>query len=118
MRVFLAADSAPVRERILAILEEISQVEVVGHAEDSLGARLLIPALQPDVVILDINMPGGSGIDLLHDIKQLAPAPTVVMLANHSQPEYKKRCLDAGADYFLDKSTEFEKIRFVLEERR
>ena len=70
MRVFVADDSAPVRERILSMLEGIPGVQVVGHAEDSIAARLLITALQPDVVILDINMPGGSGIEVLHEIKR------------------------------------------------
>ena len=118
MRVFLADDSAPVRERILQILAEIPDVDVVGHAEDSLAARLLITALQPDVVILDINMPGGSGIEVLHEIKQQSPSPKVIMLTNYSQPQYRRKCLDAGADHFFDKSTEFEKIRDVLRPRR
>ena len=118
MRVFLADDSVPVRERILEMLEEIPDVHVVGHAEDALAARLLITALQPDVVILDINMPGGSGIEVLHDIKQMSPSPRVIMLTNYSQPQYRKRCLEAGADYFLDKSTEFDEIRNLLAENR
>ncbi len=117
MRVFLADDSAPVRERILAMLGEIPDVTVVGHAEDSLAARALITALQPDVVILDINMPGGSGIEVLHDIKLLSPSPKVIMLTNYSQPQYRKRCLEEGADFFLDKSTEFDKIREALKDR-
>ena len=115
MRVFVADDSPPVRERILSLLEGIPGVQVVGHAEDAIAARLLITALQPDVVILDINMPGGSGIEVLHDIKQEAPSPTVIMLTNYSQPQYRERCLEAGADYFFDKSSEFERIRDVLE---
>jgi DNA-binding NarL/FixJ family response regulator len=117
MRVFLADDSEPVRERILAMLGEIPDVQVVGHAEDSIAARLLISALQPDVVILDINMPGGSGIEVLQDIKQMTPSPTVIMLTNYSQPQYRRRCMEAGADHFLDKSTEFEKIRALLGNR-
>src|SRR5689334_6792116 len=117
MRVFLADDSVPVRDRILALLGEMQDVKVVGHAEDSLAARALITALQPDVVILDINMPGGSGIEVLHEIKQLSPCPKVIMLTNYSQPQYRKRCLEEGADFFLDKSTEFEKLREALEER-
>ncbi len=115
MRVFVADDSAPVRERILSMLEGIPGVQVVGHAEDSIAARLLITALQPDVVILDINMPGGSGIEVLHEIKHQTPSPTVIMLTNYSQPQYRARCLEEGADYFFDKSSEFEKIRGVLE---
>lgn len=115
MRVFVADDSAPVRERIVSMLEGIPGVQVVGHAEDSIAARLLITALQPDVVILDINMPGGSGIEVLHEIKHQTPSPTVIMLTNYSQPQYRARCLEEGADYFFDKSSEFEKIRGVLE---
>ncbi len=115
MRVFVADDSEPVRERILSMLREIPDVEIVGHAEDSLAARALVTALQPDVVILDINMPGGSGIEVLEDIKKLPRAPRVIMLTNHSQLQYRQRCLEAGADEFLDKSTEFEKIPEVLE---
>jgi len=114
MRVFVADDSAPVRERIESLLREIPDIEVVGHAEDSLAARLLITALQPDVVILDINMPGGSGIEVLHDIKRLSPSPKVIMLTNYSQPQYRARCLEEGADHFFDKSTEFDRIRDVL----
>ncbi|MGH9442344.1 MAG: response regulator [Thermoanaerobaculia bacterium] len=114
MRVFVADDSKPVRERLLSVLGDIPGVEVVGEAEDALAARVLITALQPDVVILDINMPGGSGIEVLREIKGQSPAPTVIMLTNHSQPQYKKRGLEAGADFFLDKSTEFEQIRDIL----
>lgn len=118
MRVFVADDSAPVRERIVSLLEEIPGVEVVGQAEDALAARALVTALQPDVVILDINMPGGSGIEVLQDIKRLPRAPRVIMLTNYSQPQYRTRCLEAGADEFFDKSTEFEKIRGALEPSR
>ena len=116
MRVFVA-DELPRRfGEILSMLEGIPGVQVVGHAEDSIAARLLITALQPDVVILDINMPGGSGIEVLREIKHPASSPTVIMLTNYSQPQYRARCLEeGGADFFFDKSSEFEKIRGVLE---
>ena len=117
MRVFVADDSAAVRERILALLEEIPGVEIVGHAEDALAARVLVTALRPDVVILDINMPGGSGVEVLHDIKSVSHPPRVIMLTNHSQPQYRHECLAAGAEVFLDKSTEFEKLRQAVLER-
>jgi DNA-binding NarL/FixJ family response regulator len=118
VRVFVADDSAAIRERILSLLEEIPGVEIVGHAEDALAARVLVTALQPDVVILDINMPGGSGVEVLRDIKNASHPPRVIMLTNHSQLQYRHRCLEAGADAFLDKSTEFGNIRAVLETLR
>ena len=70
--------------------------------------------LRPEVVILDIQMPDGCGIDVLAHIKKESPQTTVIMLTNYPLPPFKKRCLEAGADYFFDKSTEFEKVIEVL----
>jgi len=65
-------------------------------------------------VILDIRMPGGSGIDVLEDIKKINAAPIVIILTNYPYPQYRKKCMAAGADYFFDKSSEFEKVTEVL----
>lgn len=116
MRVFIADDSAPVRERLKTMLWEIQGVEVIGQAGDAVEATKSILELKPDVVILDIRMPGGSGIDTLRDIKRVAPAPRVIMLTNYPYPQYRKRCMDAGADFFFDKSSEFHKVTEVLKQ--
>jgi len=68
----------------------------------------------PDVVILDIKMPGGNGIDVLNEIEKNDQVPVVIMLTNYPYPQYKKKCMDAGADFFFDKSREFEKVIEVL----
>ncbi|MGH7455074.1 MAG: response regulator, partial [bacterium] len=70
--------------------------------------------LQPEVAILDIQMPDGSGIDVLAHIKKESPQTTVIMLTNYPLPPFRKCCLEAGADYFFDKSTELEKVIEVL----
>ena len=67
-----------------------------------------------DVVILDIRMPGGNGLDVLRRMKLEKNAPKVIVLTNYSLPEYKEAAMKLGADYFFDKSTEFEKVRMVL----
>ena len=69
-----------------------------------------ISRLQPDAVILDIRMPGGSGIDVLKKIKKNYPSTLVIMFTNYPTAQYRKRCLDLGTDFFFDKSTEFDKI--------
>jgi len=74
-----------------------------------------IHRLQPDVVILDVRMPGGSGIDVLQTIKQDRTGPMVIILTNYPYPGYRQKCLEAGADFFLDKSTEFDQIPTLLE---
>jgi DNA-binding response OmpR family regulator len=67
-------------------------------------------------VILDIRMPGGNGIQVLEAIKTSTAAPVVIMLTAFPYPQYRKKCLEVGADYFLDKTTEFERVVEVLEQ--
>lgn len=110
MRVLIADDSSIVRERLVALLSELKDIEIIGQAQDSIEALDLFRRLKPDTVILDIRMPRGNGIAVLHAIKQEEAPPTVIMLTNHAYPQYRGKCLDGGADYFLDKSTEFEKV--------
>ncbi|MDZ7260620.1 MAG: response regulator transcription factor [candidate division KSB1 bacterium] len=116
MRVFIADDSAIVRERLRAMLSELPEIEIVGEAQDPVEATSSIRALKPDAVILDIRMPGGSGIDVLQNIKQDKPAPMVIILTNYPYPQYQKKCRAAGADFFFDKSTEFDKITEVFKQ--
>jgi DNA-binding response OmpR family regulator len=59
-------------------------------------------------------MPKGSGADVLLDIKKLNPTPMVIMLTNYPHPENRKKCMERGADYFFDKSTEFQNVLSVL----
>ena len=89
-------------------------VEVVGQAKDAMEARDLAEELRPDVAILDIRMPKGSGADVVRDLKKLSPTPKVIILTNYPHPENRKKCIDRGADYFFDKSTEFKKVLSVL----
>jgi len=114
MKVFIADDSAAVVERLITMLSELPQVEIIGQAQDALEAIKAIRQLNPDVVILDIRMPGGNGIDVLKDIKSNKPAPVVIMLTNYPYPQYRRKCKALGADFFFDKSTEFEKVTEVL----
>lgn len=114
MRVFIVDDSAIVCERLGIMFSELEDVELIGQAQHALDAIESIRKLKPDLVILDIRLRGGSGIDVLQDLKQGHAAPIVMMLTNFPYPQYRKKCVDAGADFFFDKSTEFDKIPEVL----
>jgi DNA-binding NarL/FixJ family response regulator len=59
-------------------------------------------------------MPSGSGISVLEEVKRRGKSPVVIMLTNYPYPQYRKKCMDAGADYFFDKSNEFHKVTEVL----
>jgi len=113
--VFVADDSAPLRSRLIEMLSKIEGIEVVGQAQDVSEALSGIGALRPDVVILDIQMPGGSGIDVLRDVKQNYPEMIAIMLTNHPYPQYQHRCAELGADFFLSKSTDSKTLIQISE---
>jgi DNA-binding NarL/FixJ family response regulator len=114
IRVLIADDSAQLRSQLLAMLAESENVQVVGEAADANHAISLTAQHHPAIVVLDIAMPG-SGIHALRNIKQQFPQTHVVMLTNHAGPYYKKICLRAGADDFVDKSLEFENVPDVIQ---
>ncbi len=116
MKVFIADDSQVIRERLSALLSDIEGIEVIGEAQDGFEARDGILTLKPDVVILDIRMPGRNGIDVLRDIKESNPDIMVIILTNYPYPQYRRRCMEKGADYFFDKSNEFEKVIEIIEQ--
>jgi DNA-binding NarL/FixJ family response regulator len=114
MNILIADDSTEIRKRIIDMLSEWTDITVVGQAENVSEAIERIHELKPDIIILDISMPGGSGIDVLEKIERNDKIPVVIILTNYPFPQYQKRCLDAGADFFFDKSNEFERVIEVL----
>ncbi len=113
-KVFIVDDSPVVRERLATLLSDLPSVEIIGQAEIAFEAISATRRLKPDVMLLDISMPGGSGIHVLEMVKKERPAPLVIMLTNFAHEQYRQKCLQLGADYFFDKSTEFEKVLSVL----
>ena len=114
MKVFIVDDSALMRERLVAMLAELPGIDIIGQARDGVEAVDLIPKLKPDVVILDVRMPGRNGIDVLKQIKADKSPSLVIMFTNYPYPQYRDKCLQAGADFFFDKSKDFEQILAVL----
>ena len=114
MKVFIADDSPTVRERLATMLAETREIQVIGQAQNAVEAKDSIHRLKPDAVILDIRMPDGGGIEVLQNIKKNGSPPTIIVLTNYPYPQYRKRCMDEGADFFLDKSTEFEKVLDII----
>jgi len=98
------------------MLSDIDSVMVVGEARNAYETFSFLKTLIPDVVLLDITMPEKSGINVLSEVKQNYSAVKVIMLTNEANSFTRSLCLRLGADYFFDKSTEFEKIPLTLKE--
>ena len=115
-QVYIVDDSPDIRARLAEMLRRMPDVRLVGEAEGAAQAAVDILALRPDSVLLDLNLGGSSGIQLLNAIRPQAPEVVFVVLTNHSEPQYRRACQRAGASYFLDKSTEFDRVPGVIAE--
>lgn len=115
MKVFIADDSSEIRKRIKAMLSVLAErIEMIREAENVQDAINSIHEFEPDVVILDIRMPGGNGIDVLKRIRKKQEVPVIIILTNYPRSQYREKCLEAGADFFFNKSRDFEEIVKVV----
>jgi DNA-binding NarL/FixJ family response regulator len=113
MRVLVADNSARLRKQIICLLSELQGIEFVGQAQAAPEALRAVRELEPDVVTLDIQMSGG--MDVLKQMKRGDPAPVVIVLTNSASPPYRKSAKETGADFFLDKATEFDEVREIVQ---
>jgi CRP/FNR family transcriptional regulator, anaerobic regulatory protein len=112
--VFIVEDSAPIRERLAGLLNAIEGVSVVGEANSIRRAVEGILRTRPEVVLLDIRLVDGSGIDVLREVHPRAPEVVFVVLTNNATPQYRRICMEAGASHFLDKTTEFARVKQIV----
>ncbi|MHA1757220.1 MAG: response regulator [Promethearchaeota archaeon] len=110
MRLFIADDSEILRSRLVEMLSEFKDIEIVGQTGYAEEAIESVKELIPDVVILDLRLPDGNGINVLKKIKKGNSSIKVIIFTNYPYFQYKKRCMEAGAEFFFYKATEFEKL--------
>ena len=116
MKVFIADDSKLFRERLINLLSNISGIEIIGQAENGVTAMNSIKILRPDLVILDIRMPKKNGLNVLQEIKKDKDSPIVIMVTNYPYHQYQEKCMDIGAEFFFDKSNEYEQVIEVVKQ--
>ena len=114
IRVLIADDSAQLRSQLITILQDLAEVEIVGEAEDCPEAIFAIRALRPDVVVLDIRMPHGNGIEVLSTIRKDQQQPVVMMLSNQASAPYQTKAARAGANYFFDKAKGIDQVKQTI----
>lgn len=110
IRVLLAEDHTIVRKGLRSILDAEDSVEVVGEAEDGRTAVEAVEHLRPDVVLMDISMPGLNGLEATRQIKRRAPHIRVLVLTMHTNEKYILQILQAGASGYLVKQAAVEEL--------
>ncbi len=100
-----------IRDRLVEMLGEIAGVELVGDADTPDAAIAGILRTHPDFAVLDYQLEGGTAVDVLNAVRATASTTTFLVLTNHTGPQYRRVCLEAGASKFFDKSLEFHCVR-------
>jgi DNA-binding NarL/FixJ family response regulator len=112
--VLIVDDSILIIERMIPLLEEIENISFVVHAASYKEGLDVLSRLTPDMVLLDINLPDKSGIELLRVIQERHLEIAVLMISNNADQYYRNICKKLGAQYFLDKSTDIDLLPSVL----
>ena len=113
-RVLLVDDCKLIRRRLTESIVGLDGIEVVGEAANSQQGMDLFQTLGPDVLIVDIKMPGGNGLRLLRAMQRLDHACKVIVLTNYPREIYRRRCMALGTSFCFEKASEYHKIKEVL----
>jgi two-component system, NarL family, response regulator DevR len=126
MKIFIVEDSALMKSRIAQVAMRIEGLVISGSASDAISAIDGVAASTPDALIVDINLgdgsgsdagsgnSGGNGLTVLRQVKATQPGIKAIVLTNSASSGYRHAALALGADYFLDKSTEFTQLAGIL----
>jgi DNA-binding NarL/FixJ family response regulator len=114
LTVLVVDDSDAIRTRVCELLSESPRLHVVGEACDGVEAILAFQRLRPDAVVLDVQLPGIGGLEVLRRIKSAMPRCVVVMLTNFRQGPFEEASRAAGADAYFHKASEFERVSEFL----
>lgn len=114
LKVLVLEDAADVRERLLPLVAETAGLQLLGVATSVTEAREVLRTLEPDVALLDLRLPDGSGLDLLHEIRARNAGAFVAILTAFDTPHVRRACLAAGADAFLSKTSGLDELPALL----
>lgn len=114
VRVLIVDDSALIRERLVAQLQQLEGIEIVGQAETAEQAISALRQLKPDAMTLDLRLPDGNGLNVLRLIQSEHLPTAVIVFTSYPHPQYEKRAQAAGAYAFLNKARDFAKISDLL----
>jgi len=112
--ILIVDDNMNFVDRMIGMLQETVYPRKFYSANNYEEAMRLLAETDPDIILLDINLPGKNGIEILKLIRSQNRISAVLMLTNHADAYYRQQCLDLGADYFLDKSEDFGMVPAIV----
>lgn len=115
-KVLLIDDTIMILQRLGSLLSDLEQVVHIESATSAEEALIVMDDYRPDILVLDINMPGMGGIEMLRKMQDIQiNKPVIIMLTNNTFAGYRDECMRLGADYFLDKSRDFLMIPTIVQ---
>jgi CheY-like chemotaxis protein len=114
LRILLVDDNRPFIERMICMLSELNIIQEINVASSYEEAINILNSQLPDLVLLDIHLPGKNGIELLKMIKRSGWSCHVMMLSNQADEYYRRLCYSSGADHFFDKTNDFLLIPDII----
>lgn len=112
--VYIVEDAPSIRERLVEMIAHADRATVVGEAETAVEAIAGIRASRPDLVLLDLHLRDGLGLDVLRASRGAPHAPTYIVLTNDPSERQRSACMAAGASHFLDKSLDFLRVTEII----
>lgn len=110
MKLMIVDDSEVISTRLKELLQDIDELEIAAVVEDGIQALYQFSIINPEILILDLMIPRMNGLDVLRSIRNKNKNAIVIVLTNYDQSYFRDRCTELGANYFLDKSADFEKV--------
>jgi DNA-binding NarL/FixJ family response regulator len=110
MKLMIVDDSEVISKRLKELLQDIEDLEIAAIVEDGIQAIAQFTILNPEITILDLMIPRMNGLDVLRSIRSKNQNTVIIILTNYDQSYFRDRCTELGANYFLDKSADFEKV--------
>lgn len=115
IRVCLIDDQAIIRASLRSFLDQEGPFDVVGDSSNAREGISMVEELKPEIVVLDITMPGLSGIDAIPKLKSVSPATKILMLTHHEGTSFVQEAMQAGASGYLSKDSEPEELAMAIQ---
>jgi DNA-binding NarL/FixJ family response regulator len=112
--VFIVEDSPAVRDALVGLLDDLEGVAIAGTAEDAPSAIAAMARCRPAYAVLDYQLIGSTAVDVLRALQPAMPDTVFIVLTNYATTQHRRACMAAGANWFLDKTRDFAKVKDII----